>query len=107
MADKEIELVVKIDEEYYNDLKSLPLLPFSTYPEEIIYKGVPLVEKNQRRNKKLVEKISNIAKTYPKTYSDKVYDAATIDEGIEEVERTGIRRGLEMAISIMKKENEK
>lgn len=51
-------------------------------------------------------KISNIMNKYPKTYSDKVYDAVTIFEGIEEVEQVGIRKGLEMAINIIKAESE-
>ena len=37
----------------------------------------------------------------PKTFSDKIYDAVTIYEGIEEVENVGIRKGLEQAISII------
>lgn len=37
MAD--IELVIKIDEELYNDMKSLP---FTTFAEDIIINGTPL-----------------------------------------------------------------
>ena len=57
-------------------------------------------------NEKLVNRITNIAKTYPKTYSDKVYDAATIFEGIGEIENVGIRKGLELAASIIEKEQD-
>ena len=60
-----------------------------------------LIEENRGRNERLVNKISNVAKMYPKTFSDKIYDAVTIYEGIEEVKQAGIRRGLEKAISII------
>ena len=43
-------------------------------------------------------KISNVMMRYPKTYSDKIYDAVTIHEGIEEVHQAGIRQGLKLAI---------
>ncbi|MBE6035619.1 MAG: hypothetical protein E7222_13120 [Clostridiales bacterium] len=56
--------------------------------------------------KKLVNRISEAAKTYPKTYSNKIYDAVTIDEGIGEVLDTGIRKGLEMAILIIEADKE-
>lgn len=52
----------------------------------------------------LIEKLEDILKYYPKTYSDKIYDAVTIYEGIGEVERVGVRRGLEIAIDIIKAE---
>ena len=51
-------------------------------------------------------KISNVISKFPKTYSDKIYDASTIDEGIEEIERVGIRKGLELAITLIKAESE-
>lgn len=50
-------------------------------------------------------KLSNIMMQYPETYSDKIYDAVTIYEGIEEVSQVGIRKGLELAISIIKAES--
>ena len=59
-------------------------------------------EENQRKNKKLVNKISDVAKKYPKTYSDKIYDAVTFEEGIAEVTQVGIRKGLELAINLIK-----
>lgn len=51
---------------------------------------------------KICLKISNVAKTYPQTHSDKIYDAVTLDEGIEEVRQVGIRKGLEFAIDLIK-----
>lgn len=46
--------------------------------------------------------ISNAIKKYPQTYSGKVYDAVTIYEGVEEIENVGIRKGLELAIELIK-----
>lgn len=40
-----IELVIKIDEELYNDMKSLP---FTTFAEDIIINGTPLPEHHGR-----------------------------------------------------------
>ncbi len=51
--------------------------------------------------KEIIKTLKAAAKGYPKTYSDKVYDAVTIDEGIMEVERFGIREGLELAIKLI------
>lgn len=53
----------------------------------------------------LIHKIRDCAKNYPQDYSDKVYDAVTIYEGIEEVHSCGIRKGLELAISIIEADN--
>lgn len=55
---------------------------------------------------KICCEISNAIMQYPETYSDKIYDACTIYEGIEEVKQVGIRRGLELAISIIKSKSE-
>lgn len=49
--------------------------------------------------------LSNVMMQYPETFSDKIYDAVTIYEGIEEVKQVGIRKGLELAISIIKAES--
>lgn len=46
--------------------------------------------------------VSNAIKKYPKTYSDKIYDAVTFEQGIVEVTQVGIRKGLELAIGIIK-----
>lgn len=53
----------------------------------------------------LITDIESAIEKYPQTYSDKIYDAVTIDEGIAEVEQVGIRKGLELAIGIIKKES--
>ena len=50
----------------------------------------------------LIADIESTIEKYPQTYSDKIYDAVTIDEGIAEVEQVGIRKGLELAVVIIK-----
>lgn len=54
----------------------------------------------------LIAAIEHTIEKYPKTFSNKIYDAVTVYEGIEEVKNVGIRRGLELAISIIKAESE-
>ena len=50
---------------------------------------------------RVIRKLKDTRNEYPTTYSDKIYDAVTIDEGIDEIERVGIRKGLEIAILII------
>lgn len=54
----------------------------------------------------LIAAIEYTIEKYPKTFSNKIYDAVTVYEGIEEVKNVGIRRGLELAISIIKAKSE-
>lgn len=49
----------------------------------------------------IIRKLKDARNKYPTTYSSKVYDAVTIDEGIAEVTDFGIGKGLEMAILII------
>lgn len=65
-----------------------------------------MTAKREKTIEEIIRKLKNARDEYPTTYSDKVYDAVTIDEGIEEVGRTGIRKGLEMAILIIEAERE-
>ena len=57
--------------------------------------------KEEAIKEEIIKKLKDVRNEYPTTYSDKVYDAVTIDEGIVEVTEVGIRKGLEMAILII------
>lgn len=58
-----IELVIKIDEELYNDMKSLP---FTTFAEDIIMNGTPLQE-HLNKIKSEIEALSNANPSYTHT----------------------------------------
>lgn len=60
-----------------------------------------MTAKRKRSIEEIIEKIKDVRDKYPTEYSDKVYDAVTIDEGIAEVSEVGIGKGLEMAILII------
>ena len=113
MAD--IELVIKIPEELKNKIDNANEDNYRTYIwwfETTLYcaikNGTPLPEMNGISTNKthLIRKIRDCAKNYPKDYSDKIYDAVTIYEGIEEVHSCGIRKGLELAVSIIETDKE-
>lgn len=58
-----MEIVIKIDEEIYNDLKSLP---FTTFAEDIIKNGTPL-PKLLNKIKAEIEALSNANPSYTHT----------------------------------------
>ena len=64
MAD--IELVIKIDEELFNDMKSLP---FTTFSEVIIINGTPL-PKHHGRLIDADKLLDDIEKQYPASVSE-------------------------------------
>ena len=58
-----MQIVIKIDEEIYNDLKSLP---FITFAEDIIINGIPLPE-HLNKIKAEIEALSNANPSYTHT----------------------------------------
>lgn len=85
-----IELVIKIDEELYNDMKSLP---FTTFAEDIIINGIPLPEYHGDlidRDAIEVLRIGNIKREYDKGFDagvscmvNRILETPTIIEGSE------------------------
>lgn len=94
-----IELVIKIPKLIYENCKKECEENDAFILDHYVYAiGTGTPNTNKMR---LISKIRDCAKNYPQDYSDKVYDAVTIYEGIEEVHSCGVRNGLERAISII------
>ena len=83
MAD--IELVIKIDEKLYSDMKSLP---FTTFAEDVIIKGTPLPKGHGRLGDldALREEVSSWGMNdyEPSDFIDEIDRAATIIEAESE-----------------------
>ena len=108
MAD--IELVVKIEEERYNQIKRCADNYLVSGLELAVKNGIPLPKGHGKLiaepTEEIIKKLKDVRNEYPTTYSDKIYDAVTIDEGIAEVTDFGIGKGLEMAILIIEANSE-
>jgi len=88
LSQTERQIAVAYTQGKYDAVRELNLIGNSSNTNEIL--------------DKICLNISNAIKKYPKTYSDKIYDAVTVYEGIGEVEQVGIRKGLELAIDLIK-----
>jgi len=96
-----MKIVIDISEEEYKCVQITGHIGNATQVSNAIFTGTPLPEMHEKSIKHLISKIRDYAKHYPQEYSDKIYDAVTIYKGIEEVNNCGIRKGLELAISII------
>ena len=52
--------------------------------------------------REIIKKLENELEQLPKTVSDKVYDAVTVYEGIQEISDYGKRLGIEACLMLLK-----
>lgn len=93
-----MRLIINISEETYSHIRNGGNIGASLMIENAIKNGTPLL----KGHGELIERLTKCAESFPNDFSEKIYDAATIYEGIQEVSSAGTRKGLEMAIGIIK-----
>lgn len=94
MAD--IELVIKIDEKIYNDLKSLP---FTTFSEDIIKNGIPLEQHEFNLFKELREEIAKEAELAYADFDE--YKESVLETESDDLPDDDFRYGMERCMVII------
>lgn len=91
-----VALVIKMDEELYNDLK---LLPFTTFPEDIIKNGIPLEQHEFNLLKELREEIAKEAEL---AYADfDAYKENVLEAETDDLPDDDFRYGMERCMVII------